>query len=303
MTPVVLALAVLFLQYLHQGCTRDGDHWKPFEGKIVTISRATGTLTFPANFMLVGAMNPCPCGYLGDPVKECTCGPMMISRYRPAPLRFGDSLRSQAHLGSAPGPQRAASPWDRHPHRGAARRVRPRRGGANHRRWRDRRQADRRAPGRAQRQRPRTHRACAGDPAAAVWRGIGRRARRPAPAVQRRHICTCGADAGVGPAQVREYCKLDDAGKSLLKARHRLGGSALGHAAARHERPRVSPHCGASSWHARLQTWKARRGSRRIIWRRRSNTGHAGKVTLRSQKCVEDGVDAYTDCGTIAIEC
>ena len=176
MTPVVLALAVLFLQYLHQGCTRDGDHWKPFEGKIVTISRATGTLTFPANFMLVGAMNPCPCGYLGDPVKECTCGPMMISRYRPAPLRFGDSLRSQAHLGSAPGPQRAASPWDRHPHRGAARRVRPRRGGANHRRWRVRRQADRRAPGRAQRQHPRTHRACAGDPAAALWRGIGRRA-------------------------------------------------------------------------------------------------------------------------------
>jgi len=114
-------------------------------------------------------------------------------------------------------------------------------------------------------------------------------------------LLLCNAD--IGPAQVREYCKLDDAGKSLLKARHRLGGSALGHAAARHERPRLPLHCGASSWHARLQTWKARRGSRRIIWRRRSNTGHAGKVTLRSQKCVEDGVDAYTDCGTIAIEC
>ncbi len=48
----------------------------------MTISRATGTLTFPANFMLVAAMNPCPCGYFGDPVKECTCSPLMISRYR-----------------------------------------------------------------------------------------------------------------------------------------------------------------------------------------------------------------------------
>jgi len=50
---------------------------------VVTISRATGSLTFPANFMLVGAMSPCPCGYCGDPVKEYTCSAMMISRYRP----------------------------------------------------------------------------------------------------------------------------------------------------------------------------------------------------------------------------
>jgi len=47
----------------------------------LTISRATGTLTFPANLMLVGAMNPCPCGYHGDPVKECTCSTTMITRY------------------------------------------------------------------------------------------------------------------------------------------------------------------------------------------------------------------------------
>jgi magnesium chelatase family protein len=55
---------------------------QPLEDKVVTISRATGTLTFPANFMLVAAMNPCPCGYFGDAVKECTCSPMMITRYR-----------------------------------------------------------------------------------------------------------------------------------------------------------------------------------------------------------------------------
>ena len=39
----------------------------------VTISRAQGSLTFPASFQLVAAMNPCPCGYYGDPVKPCTC--------------------------------------------------------------------------------------------------------------------------------------------------------------------------------------------------------------------------------------
>ena len=55
---------------------------QPIEDKIVTISRANGTLTFPANFLLVLAMNPCPCGYYGDPVKPCTCTPTMITRYQ-----------------------------------------------------------------------------------------------------------------------------------------------------------------------------------------------------------------------------
>ena len=55
---------------------------QPLEDKMVTISRAQGSVTFPANFMMVAAMNPCPCGYYGDPVKECTCTPSMISRYQ-----------------------------------------------------------------------------------------------------------------------------------------------------------------------------------------------------------------------------
>jgi magnesium chelatase family protein len=55
---------------------------QPIEDKIVTISRAQGSLTFPANFMLVGAMNPCPCGYYGDPIKECTCSSGVIIRYQ-----------------------------------------------------------------------------------------------------------------------------------------------------------------------------------------------------------------------------
>ena len=46
---------------------------QPIEDKVVTISRAQGSVTFPANFMLFAAMNPCPCGYFGDSVKECKC--------------------------------------------------------------------------------------------------------------------------------------------------------------------------------------------------------------------------------------
>ena len=55
---------------------------QPLEDKHVTISRAQGSLTFPANFMLVAAMNPCPCGYYGDPVKACTCSAATITRYQ-----------------------------------------------------------------------------------------------------------------------------------------------------------------------------------------------------------------------------
>jgi magnesium chelatase family protein len=55
---------------------------QPLEDRVVTISRAQGSVTFPANFMLVAAMNPCPCGFYGDPVKECTCSPTMVSRYQ-----------------------------------------------------------------------------------------------------------------------------------------------------------------------------------------------------------------------------
>ena len=55
---------------------------QPLEDKTVTISRARGSLSFPANFMLVAAMNPCPCGFFGDQVKECTCSPASVTRYQ-----------------------------------------------------------------------------------------------------------------------------------------------------------------------------------------------------------------------------
>ncbi|MBI2515383.1 MAG: YifB family Mg chelatase-like AAA ATPase [Opitutae bacterium] len=55
---------------------------QPLEDGHVTISRSAGKITLPCNFMLVAAMNPCPCGYLGDPKHECRCAPAQIQRYR-----------------------------------------------------------------------------------------------------------------------------------------------------------------------------------------------------------------------------
>ncbi len=55
---------------------------QPMEDKVVTISRAQGSLTFPANFQLVAAQNPCPCGYYGDPVKPCACSPATVTKYQ-----------------------------------------------------------------------------------------------------------------------------------------------------------------------------------------------------------------------------
>ncbi len=55
---------------------------QPLEDGHVTISRSAGKITLPCGFMLVAAMNPCPCGYLGDPKHECRCSPTQIQRYR-----------------------------------------------------------------------------------------------------------------------------------------------------------------------------------------------------------------------------
>lgn len=55
---------------------------QPLEDGLVTISRVAGTLQFPADFILVAAMNPCPCGYLNDPVKTCSCLPNQVIKYQ-----------------------------------------------------------------------------------------------------------------------------------------------------------------------------------------------------------------------------
>lgn len=54
---------------------------QPLEDRVIHISRASGSFTFPADFQLIGASNPCPCGYYGDPEKECTCTQSQIQKY------------------------------------------------------------------------------------------------------------------------------------------------------------------------------------------------------------------------------
>jgi magnesium chelatase family protein len=73
---------VLFLDELPEFNRRSLEVLRqPLEAGAVTISRALHSTTFPANFMLVAAMNPCPCGYLGDARHACKCNPMLIERY------------------------------------------------------------------------------------------------------------------------------------------------------------------------------------------------------------------------------
>jgi magnesium chelatase family protein len=139
---------------------------QPLEDKIVTISRAQGTLTFPANFMLIAAMNPCPCGYFNDPVKECTCSLSMVSRYQ---KRISGPLldRIDIHI-EVPRVEYDKLTEDRlgEESENIRARVEKARGGQRRR-----------------------------------FEGTALR---------------CNAD--MGPAEVREYCRVDEAGRSLLKA-------------------------------------------------------------------------------------
>ena len=68
---------------------------QPLEEGHVTVSRASRTSVFPARFMLVGAMNPCPCGFAGDPMRECRCTPEHVRRYHD---RLSGPLRDRLDL-------------------------------------------------------------------------------------------------------------------------------------------------------------------------------------------------------------
>ncbi len=74
---------VLFLDELPEFGTRNLETLRqPLEDHVITIARAAGSLTYPANFVLVAAMNPCPCGYYGDEQKQCTCSLNAVQRYQ-----------------------------------------------------------------------------------------------------------------------------------------------------------------------------------------------------------------------------
>jgi magnesium chelatase family protein len=139
---------------------------QPMEDHQVVISRATGTLSFPANFTLVAAMNPCPCGFYGDPTRECTCSPTQVTRYQ---KRISGPLldRIDIHV-EVPRVDYDKLTDDR-----------------------------------------------LGEPSEAIRRRVER-----ARETQRQRFegtpLTCNAD--MGPGEVRKMCKLDEAGRSLVRA-------------------------------------------------------------------------------------
>jgi magnesium chelatase family protein len=158
---------VLFLDELPEFSRRTLEVLRqPLEDQHVVISRATGTLAFPASFTLVAAMNPCPCGYYGDPVRECSCSPAQVTRYQ---KRISGPLldRIDIHV-EVPRVDYDKLTNDR-----------------------------------------------LGEPSEAI-RARVERARE----VQRRRFegteITCNAD--MGPGEVRKVCRLDDAGRSLVRA-------------------------------------------------------------------------------------
>jgi len=139
---------------------------QPLEGRVVTISRAQGSLTFPANFMLIAAMNPCPCGYFGDPTHECTCSLATISRYQ---KRISGPLldRIDIHV-DVPRVEYEKLADDR-----------------------------------------------LGEPSARIRERVER-----ARELQRQRLSGTGllCNADMGPAEIREFCRVDETGKSLLRA-------------------------------------------------------------------------------------
>jgi magnesium chelatase family protein len=139
---------------------------QPLEDKHLTIARSAGAVTFPSNFMLIGAMNPCPCGWHGDPVQDCTCSMGMVSRYQ---KRISGPLldRIDIHI------EVPRVEWEK---------------------LSDERQ---------------------GEPSAAIQARVEAARKRQLGRFKGTRLLS---NADMGPAEVRDFCRVDEAGKSLLKA-------------------------------------------------------------------------------------
>jgi magnesium chelatase family protein len=158
---------VLFLDELPEFGTRMLEMLRqPLEDKIIAISRSSGSLTYPANFTLMAAMNPCPCGYWGDSEKECTCSMTMVSRYQ---KRISGPLldRIDIHV-EVPRVDYEKLSSDR-----------------------------------------------LGEPSAAVRKRVEAARERQRARFAETSLVT---NADMGPAEIRQFCQVDDAAKSLLKA-------------------------------------------------------------------------------------
>jgi magnesium chelatase family protein len=158
---------VLFLDELPEFGTRMLEMLRqPLEDRMVSISRSAGSLTYPANFTLIAAMNPCPCGYYGDPEKECTCSMTMVSRYQ---KRISGPLldRIDIHV-EVPRVDYEKLSSDR-----------------------------------------------LGEPSSAVRARVEAARKRQRVRFEGTAL-SCNAD--MGPAEIRQYCQVDEAAQSLLKA-------------------------------------------------------------------------------------
>jgi magnesium chelatase family protein len=157
---------------------------QPLEDKVVTISRAQGSLTFPANFMLIGAQNPCPCGWFGDPNHPCTCSPGMVSKYQ---KRLSGPLldRIDIHVEVPRVPFQKLSDECRGESSATIR-------------------------ARVEAARARQTVRFAQPTGESKPKSSGRSLMRPVTTL------TCNAD--MGPTEVRDYCQVDEAGKQLLAA-------------------------------------------------------------------------------------
>jgi magnesium chelatase family protein len=183
---------------------------QPLEDGYVTIPRVHSTLKFPAQIMLVAAMNPCPCGYLTDPKRKCSCSPHQIERYL---SRISGPLidRIDIHVEVPP------VPW---------RQLRAAEGGADSARMREQVvgareiQRGRFGDGRRRRREP-ARRAAPTPPASDL---------RPETSAPRPATSSTTTNATMASRQVRRHCPLDQAGEVLLKqAMTELGLSARAH--------------------------------------------------------------------------